>query len=301
FLIMDKWLKTGTLKRSRTEIRTTALAAMEITVDQQGDNHEVQRPTHWPVQVYESTAVSDLSILLVIARYFNANELEENLLLCYPFTKRCTGKDIFNAIQGYFCENEIKWTKCCGVCTDGGKSISGCYKGLRGSIKIVASHVAWSHCCIHRQSLAAKPFPDSLKEVLNQSVKVVNFIKANLTNTRLFKSFCGDMGSLHATLLLHTGVRWLSRGNVLTRLFELTHEVHMFFEDHPFTFSSKFYESEWLQRLAYLSDTFSEINKLNLYIGLQNHSITSFKVTDNIEPMIKKLNFWEFCIKNTPV
>ncbi|GBL79385.1 hypothetical protein AVEN_92574-1 [Araneus ventricosus] len=49
---MDKWLKTGTLKRSasRTEIRTTDLAAMGITVDQKDDNHEVQRPTDWPVQ-----------------------------------------------------------------------------------------------------------------------------------------------------------------------------------------------------------------------------------------------------------
>ncbi|GBM87023.1 hypothetical protein AVEN_40605-1 [Araneus ventricosus] len=49
----DKWLKTGTLKRwvSRTEIRNTGLAAMETTVDQQDDNHEVQRLTDWPVQV----------------------------------------------------------------------------------------------------------------------------------------------------------------------------------------------------------------------------------------------------------
>ncbi|GBM43803.1 hypothetical protein AVEN_225695-1 [Araneus ventricosus] len=36
---------------SRTEIRTTDLAAMEITVDHQDDNHEVQRLTDWPVQV----------------------------------------------------------------------------------------------------------------------------------------------------------------------------------------------------------------------------------------------------------
>ncbi|GBM26505.1 hypothetical protein AVEN_206185-1 [Araneus ventricosus] len=76
-----------------------------------------------------------------------------------------------------------------------------------GRIKLVAPHVAWSRCCIHRQTLAAKPLPDSLKEVLNQSVKVVNFIKANSTNTRLFKSLCGDVGSLHTTLLLHTEVR----------------------------------------------------------------------------------------------
>ncbi|GBM86109.1 hypothetical protein AVEN_122834-1 [Araneus ventricosus] len=149
---MEKWLKTGTLKRyaSRTEIRTTVLAAMEITVDQQDNNHELRRPTDWPVQVDENTDVSDLSILLVIARYLKVNELEENLLLCYPLTKRCTGEDIFDAIQGYFCENG----------KDGGKSMPGCYKGLRGRIKIVAPHVTWSHCCIHRQSLAAKPLPD---------------------------------------------------------------------------------------------------------------------------------------------
>ncbi|GBO10347.1 hypothetical protein AVEN_10480-1 [Araneus ventricosus] len=36
---------------SGTEIRTTDLAAMEITVYHQDDNHEVQRPTDWPVQV----------------------------------------------------------------------------------------------------------------------------------------------------------------------------------------------------------------------------------------------------------
>ncbi|GBO22785.1 hypothetical protein AVEN_189238-1, partial [Araneus ventricosus] len=49
---MDKLSKTGTLKKSasRNEIRTTDLAAMEITVDQQDDNHELQRTTDWPVQ-----------------------------------------------------------------------------------------------------------------------------------------------------------------------------------------------------------------------------------------------------------
>ncbi|GBO10264.1 hypothetical protein AVEN_84130-1 [Araneus ventricosus] len=51
---MDKWLKTGTLKShlkaSRTEIRTIDLASMEITVDQQDDNHELQRPSDWPVE-----------------------------------------------------------------------------------------------------------------------------------------------------------------------------------------------------------------------------------------------------------
>ncbi|GBM08869.1 Zinc finger BED domain-containing protein 5 [Araneus ventricosus] len=150
---------------------------IEVTI-----NERIKIGPFFSIHVDESTDASDLSLLLVIVRYLNVNELEGNLLLCYPLFKRSTGGDIYNAIQGYFCEIEMDWAKCCGDCTDGGKAMSGCYKVLCARFKIAAPHVTWSHCCIHRQSLAAKPLPDSLKEVFNQSVKVVNFIKANSTN-----------------------------------------------------------------------------------------------------------------------
>ncbi|GBL92439.1 hypothetical protein AVEN_174722-1 [Araneus ventricosus] len=42
--VVENWISA-----SRTEIRTTDLAAMEITMDHQ-DSHEVQRPIDWPVQ-----------------------------------------------------------------------------------------------------------------------------------------------------------------------------------------------------------------------------------------------------------
>ncbi|VVC34277.1 Hypothetical protein CINCED_3A005918 [Cinara cedri] len=116
----------------------------------------------------------------------------------------------------------------------------------------------WTH---NRQALASKPLPADLKDVLDDSCKVVNFIKSRHTNSRIFSLLCEDMGSLHKTLLLHTGVRWLSRGKVLTRLFELRHEVQMFFKDHPFRLSSKFNDHEWLQKLGYLSDVFFEIKQ----------------------------------------
>ncbi|GBN84087.1 Zinc finger BED domain-containing protein 5 [Araneus ventricosus] len=98
-------------------------------------NERIKESPVFSIQMDESTDVSDLSISIVIARYLNVNELEEKLLLCYPLTKRCTGEDIFNAIQGYSCENEM--AKCCDVCTDGG---------------IVAPHATWSHCCNHKVS-----------------------------------------------------------------------------------------------------------------------------------------------------
>jgi len=63
--------------------------------------------------------------------------------------------------------------------------------------------------------------PKTLTDVLAQIVKIVNYIKSNALNSRLFNTLCLEMGSLHESLLLHTEVRWLSRGKCLQRVYEL--------------------------------------------------------------------------------
>ena len=64
------------------------------------------------------------------------------------------------------------------------------------------------------------------------SIKIVNFIKSRPLHSRLFATLCTEMGAEHQQLLLHTKVRWLSRGRVLIRLFELRFEVKVFLELH---------------------------------------------------------------------
>ena len=114
-------------------------------------------------------------------------------------------------------------------------------------------------------------------------------------HSRLFGVLCDEIGSEHVQLLLHTEVRWLSRGKVLTRLFELYWEVQIFLADKQFPFSHPFENSKWLSQLAYLSDIFSRLNALNL--GLQGLSITVFDVNDKINAILKKLQLFEIKIK----
>jgi hypothetical protein len=79
-----------------------------------------------------------------------------------------------------------------------------------------------------------------LKIVLTEAIKVANFIKSRATNSRLFSILCNEMGSEHDKLLLHTEVRWLSWGNVLSRLFELHSEVQIFLSDTTSDLSNHF-------------------------------------------------------------
>ena len=71
---------------------------------------------------------------------------------------------------------------------------------------------------LHRHVLAAKTLPLTLKEVLSDCVKLVNFIRSQTINHRIFKAFRGKLGSDHEVLLYDSEVRWLYRGKVLKQL-----------------------------------------------------------------------------------
>ena len=56
----------------------------------------------------------------------------------------------------------------------------------------VAPGIIWTHCLIHRASLASKDLSVELSDVFDVVVKTVYFIKRNALNTRLFSSLCKD-------------------------------------------------------------------------------------------------------------
>ena len=100
--------------------------------------------------------------------------------------------------------------------------------GFAALVKKEAPNVTVNHCTLHRHALAAKILPLTLKEILSYCVKMVNFIRSQSFNHRLFKALCREFGSDHEVLLYHSEVRWLFRGEILKRLQELEQEVSLF-------------------------------------------------------------------------
>ncbi|XP_050544327.1 zinc finger BED domain-containing protein 5-like [Daktulosphaira vitifoliae] len=76
--------------------------------------------------------------------------------------------------------------------------------GVVARIKEVSKKCTSSHCVLHRHSLATKKVPVVLKQVLDNAVKIINYIKTRPLQSRLLKILCEDMGAVHKSLLLHT-------------------------------------------------------------------------------------------------
>ncbi|GBO41723.1 Zinc finger BED domain-containing protein 5 [Araneus ventricosus] len=187
----------------------------------------------------ESTDVAGLAILMVIVRYPYLVSFHEDLLLCRPLPSTTTGTEIFKLLDEFFAENSILWDNCVDMCTDGAKAMTGKMSDAIVKIKGKAKGCRNSHCILHRHALAMKKMPPFIKEVRDETVKIINFIKSRPKNNRFFKILCDDMGSLHTSLLLHTEIRWLSRGKSLISLFELRNEVGIFLRDNDFALGEK--------------------------------------------------------------
>ncbi|CAG9821260.1 unnamed protein product [Phaedon cochleariae] len=197
-------------------------------------------------------------------------------------------------IRSFFETNELKWETCVEYCTDGAAML-GSRSGFQKKIKELAPLAKGLHCMIHRFALAIKTLPEPLQEVLNSLIKIVNYIKSSALNTRLFKELCKDMNSDHETLLFYIAVRWLSKGNVIERVFELKDELKAFLEMQEISdFMEHLNNPAWIQRVAYLSDIFGQLNKLNLKLQGNDLHLIYFKdnLSDNLQAFVSKIGNW---------
>ena len=185
-----------------------------------------------------------------------------------------------------------------GICTDGARAMTGRISGLVTHVQHLAPLAKWTHCMIHRESLASKKMPECLDSVLKQAVQIVNLIKARL-NARLFSLLCQEMGAEHEQLLFHTEVRWLSRGRVLHRLQELRSEVKTFLVDAKSDFAWYLDDPFRLAQLSYLVDIFDRLNLLNT--SMQGRDTNILLLSDKVNAFVGKLDLWRDWLINKNV
>ena len=158
-----------------------------------------------------------------------------------------------------------------GWCTFNGS----CYRGFIALLKKAVPNVFTIHCVIHRQHLVAKNLSEKLNVSLQFVITAVNAIKTRALKDRLFRQLCHENGEQFERLLLHTEVRWLSKGNCLKRFNELFDTIIQFMED----FNPKLGHDISIRKhdIAYLADIFDKLNSLNLQLQGQNVNLIRTK------------------------
>ena len=174
---------------------------------------------------------------------------------------------------------------------DGAHVIMDKKNGCLNLLKDENPDMLFVHCVIHRENLVAKNISPELNTILKSVMKCINAIKANAKCERLFKQFCEDNNADHVRLLLHTEVRWLSKGNCLKRFIKLFDELSDFLSDkteikHLLTIDGKAF-------LNYLTDIFEKLNVLIKQLQGTNKTLVDAKAK-----IFGFISFIELCQKH---
>uniref|UniRef100_A0A0P4VZP1 Uncharacterized protein n=1 Tax=Scylla olivacea TaxID=85551 RepID=A0A0P4VZP1_SCYOL len=251
----------------------------------------VKESEMFALQVDESTDIGGKAQLSAFIRYIHNVKIVDQFFCCKELEETTTGNDIFATLSEYIKSVGLSWQSCVGICTDGAPAMIGSIKGFVSLVKKENGSVITTHCFLHREALVAKTIGNDLKSVLEKVVKMVNFIKSRPLKTRLFAKLCEEVEAKHVNLLLHTEVRWLSRGRVLSRVYELKEEMLTFFTlEQQEEFCDLLADDTWSAKLSYLVDVFEHLNKVNS--SMQGKSENILSSTDKINTLREKLRLW---------
>ena len=104
-------------------------------------------------------------------------------------------------------------------------------------------------------------------------MEIVNYIRTHELNHRQFKNLIAELDQgLPGDLPLHCTVRWLSKGKVLSRFFELLDAVKLFMEEKDKDYP-ELSDPKWIMDLAFLVDMLCHLDRLNLTLQGKLHML----------------------------
>ncbi|XP_026475540.1 protein ZBED8-like [Ctenocephalides felis] len=248
---------------------------------------------HFSIQIDESTLRDSGAVLLAYVQFIDAGQFSEEMLFCERLEDTTKSQDIYNKLTNYLELKNISMKNITSCAVDGAPNMMGKKNGCLKLIKDINPEMVIVHCVNHKEHLVVKNISPVLNEVLHAVIKCINAIKASAKSERLFRLFCEEQNESYVRLLLHTEVRWLSKGNCLNRFMQLFDVLSEFLNDKPemkilLTIDGKAF-------VSYLTDIFEKLNILNKQLQGPNKTLVDAKAKifgfiTNIELYIKQVS-----------
>ncbi|OAF65831.1 hypothetical protein A3Q56_06400 [Intoshia linei] len=195
-------------------------------------------------------------LLMVYVRYLNdVQEISYDLLFVTKLKLDTKGSTLIKLVLDYFNENNIPISNVTACTTDGAPAMIGRHRG------------------------------DKWHDTLNMVINCVNKIKFHPLNHRIFSNLCFENDDEFQKLLMHTEVKWCSKGKFLKHFYNLYDSVTELF----MKINDKLANLKC--DVAYLADIFGKLNDVNLQLQgsiclikakgvvlsfIQRHDVTNF-------------------------
>ncbi|XP_028146751.2 general transcription factor II-I repeat domain-containing protein 2A-like [Diabrotica virgifera virgifera] len=251
---------------------------------------DLQRCIFFSLQFDESTDISDTSQLAIFVRMiFDDFTAKEELVKIIPLKGRTRGEDIFSSVQDYFISENIPLQKVVGIKTDGAPAFTGVHNGFIALCRKddTFPNFLTYHCIVHQQALCGKFL--NADNVMKVVVKLVNQVRAHALQRRQFRTIIAEMNLEYGELLLHTEIRWLSKGKILRRFYELLPALIAFLKERKEDYST-LEEPAWLRDFGILTDVIGKLHELNLQLQGKEKSI--LQMISEVKSFIAKLELW---------
>lgn len=264
--------------------------SVQRRIDEMAENIEESlceylKTCKFSIQLDESTLPTNEALLLSYVRFIKDEKICQELLFARNLETDTKGETIFNTLENFFFEKGIPLNNIISAATDGAPAMVGRYVGFIAHLKKKVPDVLAVHCVIHRQHLVARNLSERLHISLNYVIRGVNKIRSNSLNNRLFSQLCVANDEDFNSLLLHTEVRWLSKGTCLTRFYNLFDSVLEFLETKDTELRESLIKSK--NDVSYLTDLYKLFNDVNLQ--LQGDGLNLIKTKNIIGSFVAKL------------
>ena len=127
-----------------------------------------------------------------------------------------------------------------------------------------------------------------LNDSLNLVIKAVNKVKKHDLQSRLFKKLLNKNDEVFDNLIMHTEVRWLSKGNCLERFLAVFDSVIDFFSKKDSVLADNLVGRKI--DIAYMSDLYGKFNHLNK--NLQGKNLNLVKVKSKLTSFRNQLELY---------
>ena len=247
------------------------------------------------VAMDESTDSSDTAQVAIFIRGINENfEIVEELAALVGL-KDCTkAANLYTALINTLKKCNLSVKNMSVLTTDGAPTMIGKRGGVAALIKQDAEanenmNFSTFHCILHQQVLCTKVL-SGLQHVMAVIVRIVNYIKSNSLNHRQFQTLLDELETEFGDVVYYCEVRWLSRANMLKRVFALRKEIEIFMKSKGKPVQ-EFQSIEWMRDFAFLVNITGHLNQLNT--RLQGKDQLVHNLYDSVKGFQAKLMLWQ--------